>query len=366
MTKKVLIYGAGAIGRGFLGPLLKKNNIELSFVDTNKELIDKMKAQKKYKTATIKNDKYEILEIPVKESFLLGEEKNIEQYDIVFCCVGPKNCYSLFNKFIKAKAVISCENDFSTAVKLRELSGNKNIYFGIPDVITSHTSSLDMIEQDPLMTTSETGILVVEKGNYLLPLEIEQLNKTEMTMHWRCKFFIHNAPHATAAYLGWLKGYQYIHQAMADPDINEVVEGSIIEITEGVKIAKYATNDFAEMYKEKELNRFRNKLLYDPIIRVAREPIRKLAKDNRIVLGLRIAQFGCKTPKYTAMGAKAALAYNNNYDSEALSLQNFRQSIGDNEVLKKVSDIELNDPLNQYITDQDISKFTKTIQYVKL
>ena len=39
----------------------------------------------------------------------------------------------------------------------------------------------------------------------------------------------------------------------------------------------------------KELKRFENKLLFDPISRVAREPLRKLRSDNRIILALRLA-----------------------------------------------------------------------------
>ena len=43
MIKKALIFGAGAIGRGFLAPLLFENNYQISFVDKNKNLIKKLK-----------------------------------------------------------------------------------------------------------------------------------------------------------------------------------------------------------------------------------------------------------------------------------------------------------------------------------
>ena len=51
MSKKALIFGAGAIGRGFLGPLLSNFNFELSFVDKNLNLIKKMKSIDSYKAA---------------------------------------------------------------------------------------------------------------------------------------------------------------------------------------------------------------------------------------------------------------------------------------------------------------------------
>lgn len=359
MKTKILIYGAGAIGRGYLAPLFQNYDLEISFVDVEKWIINEMKGRQSYRAAITKEAGYEYVDVKIKEAFLLGEEKEIDKYDVVFCCVGPNNCYDLAERFKNAKAVISCENDSSTAIKLRELSGNPNIYFGIPDVITSNTASSEMVKTDRLTTITEQGTLVIEKGNYDFPKEILQVDEKELKMHWMCKLFIHNAPHAIVAYLGWLRGYTYIHEAMADPDIERVVVGSICEITEGVIAAKYATKKYANMYKEKELKRFKNKFLYDTILRVAREPIRKMHKANRIILGMRIAMFNGTMPKYTAIGAKAALAYDNPDDNEAVYLQNLRESQGDYEVLKEHSGIELFDPLGQFIVNQDLSKFEK-------
>jgi mannitol-1-phosphate 5-dehydrogenase len=357
MSKSVLIYGAGAIGRGYLAPLLHKYDYNISFVDKDEKLITELKGRKHYKAAITGLKTYEFVDIPVINSFFPNEDKNIEQYDFVFSCVGPANCYDLSEDFKRAKILISCENDISTVKGLKELTGNRNIYFGIPDVITSNSAPPELLKQDPLMTVTEKGTLVLEKGNYQLPDEILHVDNKALHMHWMCKLFIHNAPHAIVAYLGWLKGYTYIHESMADLDIEEVVTGSISEITEGVIASKYATLEYANMYKEKELKRFKNQLLFDTINRVAREPIRKLGKDNRIVLGMRIALFNQELPKYTAIGAKAALAYNNSDDHEAEYLQSLKKTIGEAEVLKKFSGIELFDPLNAYIVEQDISKF---------
>ena len=69
MKKKILIFGAGAIGRGFLGPLLSKLNFELSFVDNNLSLIKKMKSVESYKTAITNNNKYEIIDVPIRKAY---------------------------------------------------------------------------------------------------------------------------------------------------------------------------------------------------------------------------------------------------------------------------------------------------------
>lgn len=357
MTKSVLIYGAGAIGRGFLAPLLQKCNFEISFVDKDKKLITELKLRKQYKVAISGSDAYEFVDVPVKDSFFHTEEKNIEQYDLVFSCVGPANCYDLSEDFKRARTLISCENDMSTVKGLKELTGNRNIYFGIPDVITSNTAPPELLKQDPLMTVTERGVLVLEKGNYQLPDEILHVGYENLHMHWMCKLFIHNAPHAIVAYLGWMKGFTYIHEAMADKDINKIVVGAIGEITNGVIASGFAEKEYAIYYKEKELKRFSNKLLYDKIERVAREPLRKIARNNRLVLALRIALFNGVLPENTAKGLKAALYYNNTSDEEAVYFQKLRETTKDSELLEKFSGIDHLDPLNGYINQQELSSF---------
>jgi mannitol-1-phosphate 5-dehydrogenase len=359
MNKSVLIYGAGAIGRGFLAPLLQKYDYKISFVDNDKELITELKSRNYYRAAITGTDNYDFVDVSVANSFFPDEEKNIEQFDLVFSCVGPANCYDLSDDFKRAKTLISCENDMSTVKGLQDLSGNQNIYFGIPDVITSNTAPPELLKHDPLMTVTEKGVLVLERGNYQLPDEILQVEYKDLHMHWMCKLFIHNAPHAIIAYLGWMKGYIYIHEAMADKDINEVVMCSIGEITDGVIASCLAKKEYATYYKEKELKRFSNKLLYDPIERVAREPLRKIAKNNRLVLALRIALFNGVQPENTAKGLKAALYYNNTTDEEAVYFQKLRETVKDSELLEKFSGIDQLDPLNGFITQQTLSPFQK-------
>ena len=357
--KKILIYGAGAIGRGYLAPLLQKCGIGISFVDTNKELVSELKSRKSYRTAITGTSDYKFVKVPVDNAFLFGEKINVEGFDLVFSCVGPNNCYDLAEDLKRAKAVISCENDMGTVNGLKKLTGNPNIYFGIPDVITSNTAPKELLMEDPLMVVTEQGVLVLGKGEYSLPEEILQVDPDELHMHWMCKLFIHNAPHAIVAYLGWLKGYTYIHEAIADIEINEVVVGSISEITDGVIAASFAGKNYANNYKEKELKRFSNTLLYDTIKRVAREPLRKIAYDNRLVLGLRIAMFNGQLPVNTAKGLKAALLYGDEKDEEATYLQSIRSSSTDSEIIRKFSGIDHFDPMNSFITEQDLSLFQK-------
>ena len=357
MKKKILIFGAGAIGRGYLAPLMYENGFsDISFVDKDKSLVKNLSKKGEYIAAITKGKKYKLIKIPIKKIFHISDKIIMSNYHIAFSCVGPNNCYDLVKFFKKARTVISCENDITTVVKLRKLTLNKNIYFGIPDVITSNSPPSFLKKKiDNFLTISEEGTLILEKGNYYLPKKIRQLNTYSLNMHWRCKLFIHNAPHAITAYLGHIAKCKYIHSAMNKIKISRIVHGAINEITQAVINAKYATKKFAIFYKKKELRRFKNNLLFDSINRVARDPIRKLSKDNRIVLSLKMCLFNKNLPHNIATGAKAALLYNNIKDSESRSLISLRKKFGDSQVLEKICGIEKLDPLNNLILSKKIN-----------
>lgn len=46
--KKAIQFGAGNIGRGFIGGLLSKAGYHVVFADVNQEIIDKINEDKKY------------------------------------------------------------------------------------------------------------------------------------------------------------------------------------------------------------------------------------------------------------------------------------------------------------------------------
>ena len=180
MKKKILIFGAGAIGRGFIAPLFHKYKYEINFADNNSNLIKKLKKRKFYHACTIIKKKYLFEKVFFNQCFDIGIDSiNVKSYDLVFSCVGPDNCYKNFSLYKDSKLLISCENDLSTVDKLKKLTNNKNIFFGIPDVITSNTASKDVLNKDDLTVISENGILVLEKFQESVPKEILVVNKED-------------------------------------------------------------------------------------------------------------------------------------------------------------------------------------------
>ena len=72
--KKLLIYGAGAIGRGYLPRVFTKDKYEYYFVETNPRIRELMNTQKGYTSYMTINDQYDICHVPVQRCFDDGEE----------------------------------------------------------------------------------------------------------------------------------------------------------------------------------------------------------------------------------------------------------------------------------------------------
>ena len=126
---KALVLGAGAIGRGYIPWELK--NFDISFYDSNRDLVSRMEKQGNYTTFMSCGDRLE--EMKVYFNFITSDINKVleEKYDIVFCCVGPRNISKLPSEIGSIDCPIySLENDPETVIELRDLLNKENIYFG--------------------------------------------------------------------------------------------------------------------------------------------------------------------------------------------------------------------------------------------
>jgi mannitol-1-phosphate 5-dehydrogenase len=135
------------------------------------------------------------------------------------------------------------------------------------------------------------------------------------------KLFIFSAGHATCAYLGYLKGYRYIHSAIRD---SEIVRAVVEAMTEGQRgIAAIYGEDFAggAAHLQEILERFANAAITDPISRVARDPSRKLSSGDRLLGAARLAANAGVHPRQLLRAAAAAYCFSDPADGVAARLQ---------------------------------------------
>ena len=307
--KKILVIGAGAVGRGFVAPLFVARGVAVDFVDTNPALLAALRGRNSYLTAVADSRGHVLTRVVYGRALSAGRAPDIRRYDAVFICAGVRQFLACADLVRAARAVYVLENLRTAAVQLRVGAGNDRIWFGIPDVIVSCTAPPELLARDPLCVVAEPGDLVLEQdGEQTEPFTgVIWAKPSELERRWACKLFIHNASHAVAAFLGMLAGHHFVHEAMADAPIFNVVDKAIRAITDAIIVRGLVDEPVAAAYMERELRRFRNPLLYDPISRVAREPLRKLGAEDRLMQALQLVLASGQDARPIVIGIAAGL-----------------------------------------------------------
>jgi len=350
MKKKLLIYGAGAIGRGYLPWVFSEKFYDLYYVDVSKSLISDIKKKKYYQTFKISNNKYISKKVFPKKIYLLNEEIDfINNFDLIITCVGTRQVKNIVKNISFFKKDILClENDPDIVDYLKKESKKKNIYFGIPDVITSNTASKKIKKINKLNLITEDGLCFIDRKLKIKNTKAIFLNQKELRVQWLAKFYIHNSSHCIAAYLGNRIKNIYVHEALQNTRIKKVIKDCILELSK-MLIKKYSLDKkFTKFYGSKEFKRFSNKLLFDPISRVAREPFRKLQRKERLIgAANECLSVGIK-PNALAVGILSAIQYKNIKDEDS-GIKILRKALDKKEFLKIILNLQDGEPLHQFL-----------------
>lgn len=318
MKKTILIYGAGAIGRGYMPWVFPPDRFNYYFVDTNRELMRGM--SKGYTTyRTVGDSRYEPLEVqPLKDM--------PPSPDFAIISVGPRATLSLTDRFMKTEIpIILAENDSRLVPEFSRITGNPNVVFAIPDVITSNGASHELTVKGRKNVITETGTCYIEDRMRHLGGNAVYLPPSEMRDEWLAKLYIHNSSHCIVAYFGFQHKLRFIHQAMDVPEIRMVVDKVMRECIGMVHVMYRVDRTFLENYADKEIARFSNPLLCDSIERVAREPLRKLAQGERLIGAANLCLQADIQPVGLMEGIRAACKYVNPLDPDYLVMQYSRR-----------------------------------------
>jgi mannitol-1-phosphate 5-dehydrogenase len=326
---EILIIGAGAIGRGFLPWCLPKE-ANITFIDSSLSMVEQLRSAGSYRTFMSRGGLLEPLKINPRNVFHVSEchKVDLSSIHLAFIAVGPRNIETIPTLLGRLNCpIFSLENDPVTVYRLREILKKEDIYFGIPDVITSSTASPENTMLDCLSLHTEDGVLYLTNASELITAEIPGIkavwsDESKLSMEWDAKLYIHNTPHCIAAYLGHIAGQTYLHEAMKFLNVSNIVEGVIQEILLSLKYSGKYPSGFLQEYADKELARFHNTHLFDPISRVARQPLRKLrpAPHGRLIGAIDLCLLAGVYPKHLLTGIAAALHYDNKLDDDYQTL----------------------------------------------
>ncbi|NHB84550.1 hypothetical protein G7085_07815 [Tessaracoccus sp. HDW20] len=92
---RAVVFGAGGIGRGFVGALFGSAGWRVTFVDVAEPLVARLAADGRYRQVVVRDDGETFVEIPGVDALLLGDEAAVVgaliDADIVATAVGAEN-----------------------------------------------------------------------------------------------------------------------------------------------------------------------------------------------------------------------------------------------------------------------------------
>lgn len=355
MKTKILFMGAGAIGRGYLPWTLDETRHEFVFIDHSQAIVDRLNTFGGYTTYRVNGDGYEKKRVSVKAAYTPATFKLEQHLDAVACffSVGPRNVAKAAQSLLGSTfPLIMCENEPDTVNDAKRVVGHDRVYFAVPDVITSNTAPAELLADDPLAITTENGIQFIEAGPTGLHGEMTFLPREELLrVQWTPKLYLHNTPHCITAYLGALMGSSYVHEAMIPAKAAELVEGAMNEMLSALKLQWDIPHDFLEWYAQKELSRFRCRLLFDPVARVAREPLRKLELHGRLIGAAQMCLTLGVLPEYLLKGIVGALLFEDVHDPDH-HIQMMRKSMDTASFNRYVLGLRQGEPLDLMLREK--------------
>ena len=369
---QALHFGAGNIGRGFIGKLLSDAGVHVTFADVNEQVIDEIAKRHQYPVNVV--GEQSTTEIVHNVDAINSSSDKVKDYiakvDLVTTAVGPQILARIAENVAKGLIarhqqannaplnIIACENMVRGTSQFKQ-EIFKYIPHELHQWINSHIGFVDSaVDRIVPPATSKTGDIlevtvetfsewIVDKNQFVgnIP-QIKGMEPVDNLMAFvERKLFTLNTGHAITAYLGFYNNIATIRDAILVDSIRAVVQGAMQESGQ-VLIKRYNFDPAKhQAYIEKILTRFENPYLHDDTARVGRQPIRKLGSGDRLVKPL-LGTFEYELKNSNLLiGIAAALNYRNDDDDQASDLTQQISNKGVVQTFCDISGIESNNPI---------------------
>ncbi len=361
---KALHFGAGNIGRGFIGLLLHEAGYDVVFADVVTDVVEKMNAQKSYRVIVVGDAQQEIAVNNVAAVMLDSHDCVTEVIgaDSITTSVGVRNLPAVAEIIAQGLVqrahqgvshyvnIFACENAIN-ATNILKAHLFEHLDPTIHEYVASHVGfanvAVDRIAPNVRRADSRPLDVVVEE---FFEWDIEKISLAgavaidgatfvdELAPYLERKLFLLNGTHATVAYLGYLKNYRTIYEAMHDAWIQQIAAGVQQEAVEGLLYAyPQLTRQSLESYAQKIMKRFFNAYLEDDVVRVGRDPIRKLGPNERFVSPLTQFVSAGGQSEFLTVGMAAGYLFSAPGDDKAELLQDMIAKNGIEYAIRNVS-----------------------------
>jgi len=309
---KAVIFGAGNIGRSFIGNIFSSNDMGVTFIDANTELVNELNRKKEYRII-IKRNKKADEEILVKNIEAIHSSEtdriinSLVESDICATSVGQgalPYVIPVIAEGIKIRKkeslspldIIIAENIRNGADFFRNLfkeNGLKGDEVGLIETsigkMVPIMTATDLAEDSLVLNAEEYNTLILDRKGFKNKVpDFPEIKAVENIAAWvDRKLFIHNLGHAASAYLGFWKHPD--RKLIADVLEEDQIKLQVREVMTESAVA--LLSEYPSDFTEKDLTdhiddllfRFQNKALGDTVFRVGRDLSRKLGRDDRIL-----------------------------------------------------------------------------------
>jgi len=302
-------FGAGLIGRGYLGERFHESGYDLVFVDVVDEVINQLQSTPKYTVTEVAEDgerqftitNYRAINSKHEEDKVVEE---IAKADTVTCAVGVKILKFIapvIAKGIEARkvehpvAVVACENAINATDTLADFIREKLSEDTLKNLKSKARFANSAIDRIVPAQAPDSGLNVRIEKFYEWCVEeppfegmkapaVDGIHYVKnLDPYIERKLFTVNTGHAVTAYYGKQMGKEFIYQCLQDKEIQSKVHGALDE-TANLIIKKHGISEQEQKeYVDMIIKRFSNPALEDRVERVGREPLRKLGRKDRLI-----------------------------------------------------------------------------------
>ena len=316
-------FGAGNIGRGFIGQLFSLSGWEVVFVDVQEAVLKALNERGSYTVFEVDTEQRR----PVTVSPVRGVDGRdaqavagvIASADLVSTAVGlgalPHIAKPITAGFEQRLAtaggaldILVCENGVQAPDILRaalRAESSEQLLAKFDQLHGMVRTSIGRMV--PAGTGTDVLDITVEPYR-TLPVELQAFRgvipdlpglkaQPDFDLVLRQKLYIHNATHACLAYAGLAKGLVAVPDCMENADMVASMRAVGAEVSAALAKAHGSdSNPSADIEAEclamvEDLCiRYRNRPLGDPLARVGRDPVRKLGPDDRLIGAARLCE----------------------------------------------------------------------------
>lgn len=364
--KNVIIVGAGRLGKGFVGETFFNAGWNMTFLDNDPKVVEELNKNHYYDVRVHTTDDVFMNRIEGYKAFLTDEDYSVMDSflaaDLLMLPLYPADfeesgkylakCFDKqFDTDPEAKKTLICLTNKNHIIdditsyyreNLRDEEVkqwfDKNVV--VRDSIVRRSTDADTAYSTDLVTTAVASLIIQGPVNSDFS-DVKWLDVREnVEMLKDIKVFTINGPHAATSYYGYLKGYDDIPTAQADPEVAALIK-AVHDATVHAVLFEYPVT--REQIRELEyLPRAKNEMP-DAIYRVAYDPIRKVGAHDRFMGVIALCEKYDINYDGVAKAVASAFAYSEPEDESAVKIQEEIAEHGVRETVAKYVGRDVND-----------------------